>query len=64
MNMALDRGFELLAMARPLIMEPDLIARMEKGETVESMCEPCNRCIGAMDRGPATCKLLEEREGR
>jgi 2,4-dienoyl-CoA reductase-like NADH-dependent reductase (Old Yellow Enzyme family) len=61
MQGVVDEGFELVSMARPLIMEPDLVGRMQRGEATASACEPCNRCIGAMDRGPATCKLLEQR---
>jgi hypothetical protein len=48
-------------MARPLIMEPDLVGRMQRGEARASACEPCNKCIGAMDKGGARCLLLEER---
>lgn len=64
MESAIREGFEFLAMARPLIMEPDLIRRMERGEAVESKCEPCNKCVAAMDKEAMRCVLLEEREGR
>jgi 2,4-dienoyl-CoA reductase-like NADH-dependent reductase (Old Yellow Enzyme family) len=56
-------GFDLLALARPLIMEPDLVNRMRKGETEASTCEPCNKCIGEMDHGSMRCALLDERRG-
>ena len=56
-----QEGFELLALARPLIAEPDLVDRMQRGETTASRCEPCNRCVGIMDKGPIRCPLLEER---
>jgi 2,4-dienoyl-CoA reductase-like NADH-dependent reductase (Old Yellow Enzyme family) len=59
MEAVLDEGFDLLAMARPLIMEPDLIERMRRGEASESRCEPCNKCIAAMDKGRVTCPLAE-----
>jgi 2,4-dienoyl-CoA reductase-like NADH-dependent reductase (Old Yellow Enzyme family) len=42
-------GFEFVALARPLIMEPDLVRRMQKGETTASACEPCNKCVGEMN---------------
>ena len=42
-------GFDMLAMARPLIIEPDLPRRMERGEATTSRCEPCNKCIAYMD---------------
>jgi 2,4-dienoyl-CoA reductase-like NADH-dependent reductase (Old Yellow Enzyme family) len=46
---AVGEGFEFVALARPLIMEPDLVRRMEKGETTASACEPCNKCVGEMN---------------
>jgi 2,4-dienoyl-CoA reductase-like NADH-dependent reductase (Old Yellow Enzyme family) len=52
-------GFELVAMARPLIVEPDLVERMRRGETDGSVCEPCNRCIAAMDGGDMRCTERE-----
>ena len=59
-----DEGFELLALARPLIMEPDLVAKMERGESTASRCEPCNKCVGIMDKGGIRCPLAEgERDG-
>lgn len=61
MESILAEGFELLAMARPLIMEPDLIGRMERGEATASRCEPCNKCIAEMDHGGMRCTLLAER---
>jgi 2,4-dienoyl-CoA reductase-like NADH-dependent reductase (Old Yellow Enzyme family) len=63
MESAVREGFQFLAMARPLIMEPDLIARMERGEAEESKCEPCNKCVAAMDKEAMRCVLLEERQG-
>ena len=57
-RIATDEGFELLALARPLIMEPDLIVRLQRGEATESRCVPCNKCIGLMDKGAAHCPLV------
>ena len=59
---AVREGFQFLAMARPLIMEPDLIGRMERGEATASKCEPCNKCVAAMDKEAMRCVLLEERK--
>jgi 2,4-dienoyl-CoA reductase-like NADH-dependent reductase (Old Yellow Enzyme family) len=53
-----EEGFELLSMARPLVMEPDLIGRMQRGEVTGSRCEPCNRCIALMDKGAVACPLV------
>jgi 2,4-dienoyl-CoA reductase-like NADH-dependent reductase (Old Yellow Enzyme family) len=49
MQTAVGEGFEVVALARPLIMEPDLVRRMEKGEAAASACEPCNKCVGEMN---------------
>ena len=59
-----DDGFELRALARPLIIEPDLVARMERGEAEASRCEPCNKCVGVMDKGGVYCPLVEGETGR
>lgn len=49
-------GFELVAMGRALLREPDLIARYQRGEARESRCVPCNECITEMDRdGGVAC---------
>ncbi len=48
-------GFTLVALGRPLIAEPDLVARMARRETERSICEPCNLCIAEMDRGGVRC---------
>jgi 2,4-dienoyl-CoA reductase-like NADH-dependent reductase (Old Yellow Enzyme family) len=53
------RGFELVAMARPLIREPDFIRKLERGETRVSRCEPCNKCMATMYYGEARCPDLE-----
>ncbi len=59
-----DEGFELLALARPLIIEPDLIAKMERGEATASCCEPCNKCVGVMDKGGIYCPIAGELLGK
>lgn len=57
MRTATDEGFDAVAMGRALIREPDLVDRMRRGETTESTCQPCNRCIAEMDRGGVRCAL-------
>lgn len=60
MEEVLGRGFDLIAMARPLIIEPDFVRKLERGETTVSKCEPCNRCMASMYFGEFTCPLKEE----
>lgn len=62
MEEVISEGFQFVSMARPLIMEPDLINKMAKGETKSSACEPCNKCIAAMDKNGMECVLLEEKK--
>ena len=55
---ALDDGFAFVAMARALLREPDLIARWQKGDTDESLCIHCNKCMPTIYRG-TRCVLVE-----
>ncbi|MEO6205958.1 MAG: tRNA-dihydrouridine synthase, partial [Mycobacteriales bacterium] len=42
---AMAEGFQLVAMGRALLREPDLVARMAADSTVRSTCTHCNRCM-------------------
>lgn len=42
---AMNDGFEFVAMARALLREPDLVQRMQAGETSAGVCSHCNRCM-------------------
>jgi 2,4-dienoyl-CoA reductase-like NADH-dependent reductase (Old Yellow Enzyme family) len=61
---ALDEGFDFVAMARALLREPDLVARWEKGDTLESLCIHCNKCMPTI-YGGTHCVLVapEDRPG-
>ncbi len=54
-----ERGLDFLAMARPLILEPDLVRKLETGATVESRCVPCNKCLASVATGPVRCDLRD-----
>lgn len=43
-------GFELVAMGRALIHDPELPSKYARGEATRSGCTPCNLCITEMDR--------------
>jgi 2,4-dienoyl-CoA reductase-like NADH-dependent reductase (Old Yellow Enzyme family) len=43
LNRAIEEGFAFVALGRALIRQPDLVQRMQRGETTESLCTHCNR---------------------
>jgi 2,4-dienoyl-CoA reductase-like NADH-dependent reductase (Old Yellow Enzyme family) len=51
MRTAMAEGFELVAMARALLREPDLIARLRSGAASEALCVHCNKCMPTIYRG-------------
>jgi 2,4-dienoyl-CoA reductase-like NADH-dependent reductase (Old Yellow Enzyme family) len=55
---AIEMGFPFVAMARALLREPDLIAKMEKGLTTSSLCIHCNKCMPTIYSG-TRCVLVE-----
>lgn len=54
---AMHEGFDFVAMGRALIADPDLVARMQRGEATRSRCISCNKCVAEMDRGGVRCVL-------
>lgn len=59
MCQAIDEGFDFLALGRVLIREPDLIRRMQAGETSHGLCEPCNQCMAYVGVKPTICPRRE-----
>ncbi|HYD47705.1 MAG TPA: hypothetical protein VEB21_05125, partial [Terriglobales bacterium] len=55
MTGAIDEGFDFIALGRALIREPDLIERMERGDTAASLCVPCNQCMARVGSQPTIC---------
>ncbi|MCL2542539.1 MAG: NADH:flavin oxidoreductase [Nocardioidaceae bacterium] len=51
MQQAMDDGFELVAMGRALLREPDLLLRIQQGRTTEGICIHCNRCMPTIYTG-------------
>ncbi len=63
---AMFEGFAFVAMARALLHDPDLVARMQAGDVDASGCVPCNGCILEMELGHgAQCvrRPVERRPG-
>ena len=57
MEAAIAEGFELLAVGRALIRQPDLVRRIEAGDFDASLCTHCNRCVACVGHAPTTCPL-------
>jgi len=54
---AVELGFPFVAMARALLREPDLINKMQKGSSTESLCIHCNKCMPTIYSG-TRCVLV------
>ena len=46
-----DEAFAFVALGRALLREPDLVAKLGRGESRESLCIHCNKCMPTIYRG-------------
>jgi len=53
---------DFIALSRPLIREPELIARWQAGDTRPSICTSDNRCFVPINNGEGIYCLTEKRE--
>jgi 4,4'-dithiodibutanoate disulfide reductase len=60
---ALAEGFDLVAMGRALLREPDLLRTVPKGERGEGLCVHCNKCMPTIYSG-TRCVLVESEPPR
>lgn len=60
-DQAMRDGFGFVAMGRALLREPDLVNAMAKGESEESLCIHCNKCMASIYAG-THCVLVPEGE--
>lgn len=60
MEKAVDEGFDLLAVGRALIRDPEFVRKIQSGEETLSECDQCNRCIAEMEKGGVRCVTLED----
>jgi len=51
MDLAMAEGFDLVALGRPLLREPDLVNRIRSGESAGATCTHCNRCMPSIYSG-------------
>ena len=59
MDLAMQEGFEFVAMARALLREPDLVNRIAADPSTPSMCIHCNRCMPTNFIG-THCPVVDE----
>ena len=53
---------DYIALSRPLIREPDLVARWHRGDTTRATCISCNLCFGPAMRGNGITCVVEEKQ--
>jgi 2,4-dienoyl-CoA reductase-like NADH-dependent reductase (Old Yellow Enzyme family) len=63
MNRAVAEGFGFVALGRALIANPDLVARMQRGELTRSICNHCNLCVAEMERDEGVRCVLHGEAG-
>lgn len=56
---AMAEGFELVAMARAILREPDLPNRLAAGQQTAGLCIHCNKCLPTIYSG-TRCVLVDE----
>lgn len=54
-----SRDADLVALSRPLIREPDLVLRWQRGERSPSRCISCNRCFELLFKGEQLYCVME-----
>jgi 2,4-dienoyl-CoA reductase-like NADH-dependent reductase (Old Yellow Enzyme family) len=57
METALREGFELVALGRALIADPELVRELERGTKRRTRCTACNACVAEMEDGGIRCVL-------
>ncbi|MDP3966946.1 MAG: NADH:flavin oxidoreductase [Nocardioides sp.] len=58
MDLAMTEGFEMVAMARALLREPDLVKRITADARTSSLCIHCNKCMPTNFTG-TRCVLVD-----
>lgn len=63
LDVAVQEGFDFVAMGRALIADPTLVADLRAGKKTRTRCTSCNECIAEMDAGGVRCVLDGPRGG-
>lgn len=59
-NQILKLGFKFIALARPLIHDPDFIDNLENGSVSKTACNRCNECIVEMNKNHGVRCVLND----
>jgi 2,4-dienoyl-CoA reductase-like NADH-dependent reductase (Old Yellow Enzyme family) len=57
-NRIIQEGFDMIAVGRALIHDPDFISHLEKDGNHISECNHCNECVAEMDRNGVRCVIV------
>lgn len=53
----MDTGFDMIALGRALIAEPDFLKKINEDPDHKSPCDQCNKCVGYIDKKGIECVL-------
>ena len=53
----MNENFDMIALGRALIHDPDFILKIKDGTINKSECNQCNICVAEMDKGGVRCVL-------
>jgi 2,4-dienoyl-CoA reductase-like NADH-dependent reductase (Old Yellow Enzyme family) len=56
-NELMEAGFDMMAVGRALINDPDFVLKIKENDQHVSPCNHCNVCVAEMDRGGVRCVL-------
>jgi 2,4-dienoyl-CoA reductase-like NADH-dependent reductase (Old Yellow Enzyme family) len=57
----MDAGFDMIAMGRSLIAEPDFLLKVRNDAQHRSPCDQCNVCVGYMEKTGIRCILDDQK---
>lgn len=53
----METGFDMIALGRALIAEPDFLKKLKENDDHRSPCDQCNICVGYMEKNGVECVL-------
>lgn len=56
----MKEGFDLIAIGRALIHDPDFIKKIVMDPKHASDCNQCNQCVAEMDRSGIKCVIIDQ----